>query len=209
MSNLFLGITEKNKEKLLKKLNANTVKYPKGINILSNASHRNSIGIIEQGSLQIKLVDYSGNSLILNELEKNDIIGNLIYPISDDVYEVIPNEETTITYIDYEEVINLEVNSSEYFFNFIRNFLTLLGEQLTIKNERIKILSKRSTRDKLLEYFNILSKKHGSKSFNIPFTYTDLANYLCVDRSAMTREIKYLKNEGFIVTDGKRIKLKY
>ena len=123
--------------------------------------------------------------------------------------QVRTKEETTITFIDYEQVLNLEANSSEYFFNFIRNILELLGQQLNIKNERIKILTKRTTRDKLLEYFNIYSKKVGYKSFTLPFSYTDLANYISCDRSAMTREIKYLKEEGFIETDGKKIRLLY
>ncbi|MGN1337417.1 MAG: Crp/Fnr family transcriptional regulator [Candidatus Coprovivens sp.] len=209
MNDLFLNISEKNKEKLLKKLNASTVKYPKGVNTLSNVNRKNYIGMVDYGSLQINLIDYDGNSVILDELEQYDILGSIIYPISDDGFEIITKEETTITYIDYEEVINLEGNNSDYFYNFIRNFLTLLGQQINIKNERIKILTKRSTRDKLLEYFNIISKKQGTKNFTIPFTYTDLANYLCVDRSAMTREIKYLKNEGFIETDGKKIRLNY
>lgn len=208
MNNLFLNISEKNKEKLLKKLNASTVKYPKGVNTLSNVNRKDYIGIINNGSLQINLVDYEGNVVILDELETNDVLGSIIYPLTDE-FVAITKEETTITFIDYEQVLNLEANSSEYFFNFIRNILELLGQQLNIKNERIKILTKRTTRDKLLEYFNIYSKKVGYKSFTLPFSYTDLANYISCDRSAMTREIKYLKEEGFIETDGKKIRLLY
>ena len=208
MNNLFLNISEKNKEKLLKKLNASTVKYPKGVNTLSNVNRKDYIGIINNGSLQINLVDYEGNVVILDELETNDVLGSIIYPLTDE-FVAITKEETTITFIDYEQVLNLEANSSEYFFNFIRNILELLGQQLNIKNERIKILTKRTTRDKLLEYFNIYSKKVGHKSFTLPFSYTDLANYISCDRSAMTREIKYLKEAGFIETDGKKIRLLY
>ena len=208
MNNLFLNISEKKKEKLLKKLNASTVKYPKGVNTLSNVNRKDYIGIINNGSLQINLVDYEGNVVILDELETNDVLGSIIYPLTDE-FVAITKEETTITFIDYEQVLNLEANSSEYFFNFIRNILELLGQQLNIKNERIKILTKRTTRDKLLEYFNIYSKKVGYKSFTLPFSYTDLANYISCDRSAMTREIKYLKEEGFIETDGKKIRLLY
>lgn len=208
MNNLFLNISDKNKEKLLKMLKASTVKYSKGVNILSNVNRKDYIGIVDSGSLQINLIDYEGNEVILDELEKNDILGSIIYPLTDE-FVAITKEETTITYIEYQQVLNIEANSSEYFFNFIRNLLGLLGQQLNIKNERIKILTKRTTRDKLLEYFNILSKKAGNKTFYLPFSYTDLSNYLCCDRSAMTREIKYLKEDGFIETDGKKIKLLY
>ena len=120
MNNLFLNISEKNKEKLLKKLNASTVKYPKGVNTLSNVNRKDYIGIINNGSLQINLVDYEGNVVILDELETNDVLGSIIYPLTDE-FVAITKEETTITFIDYEQVLNLEANSSEYFFNFIRN----------------------------------------------------------------------------------------
>ena len=77
------------------------------------------------------------------------------------------------------------------------------------KNERIEILTKKTIRDKLLEYFNIYRKKHASKIIYLPFSFTDLADFLAVDRSAMTRELKNLKEEGFIETKGRRITLLY
>ena len=65
-------------------------------------------------------------------------------------------------------------------------------------NTRIEILSKKSIRDKLLTYFNIISNRNFRKTFTLPFSLTDLADYLCVDRSAMMRELSHLKKEGFI-----------
>ena len=77
------------------------------------------------------------------------------------------------------------------------------------KNERIGILTKKTIRDKLLEYFRIRSRKTGSRNIYLPFTFKELADYLAVDRSAMSRELSYLKDEGLIETIGKRIVLKY
>ena len=85
----------------------------------------------------------------------------------------------------------------------------ILGNQITTKNSRIELLTKRTTRDKILEYFKMQSQKKGSKVFTIPLTFTELANYLSVDRSAMTREIKNLKDDGFIKTNGRKITLLY
>lgn len=59
----------------------------------------------------------------------------------------------------------------------------------------------------MLTYFNISASKKFSKTFTLPFTLTDLADYLCIDRSAMMREISHLKNEGFIEKKGKKITL--
>lgn len=74
-------------------------------------------------------------------------------------------------------------------------------------NMRIELLTKKNTRDKLLSYFNIISSKNFSKTFTLPFSLTDLADYLSVDRSAMMRELSHLKEEGFIEKKGNRITL--
>ena len=76
-------------------------------------------------------------------------------------------------------------------------------------NTRVEILTKRSTREKLRGYFNLLSARNLSKTFSIPFSLTDLADYLSVDRSAMMRELKTLKDEGFIKKNGNKITLLY
>ncbi len=76
-------------------------------------------------------------------------------------------------------------------------------------NTRIEILTKRSIREKLRSYFNILSTRHLSQTFFLPFSLTDLADYLSVDRSAMMREIKSLKDDGFIKKNGNKITLLY
>ncbi len=90
----------------------------------------------------------------------------------------------------------------------IDNVFTLLYQKIVDLNERLEVLSKRSTRDKLLTYLNLVSKKKGRKSFYLPLTYTELADYLSVDRSAMMREIKNLKDEGFIYSNGKKLTIK-
>ena len=74
---------------------------------------------------------------------------------------------------------------------------------------RIEVLSKRTIREKLLTYFSILSSKDFSKSVTLPFSLTNLADYLSIDRSAMMRELKLLKDEGFIARNGNKIKLLY
>ena len=83
------------------------------------------------------------------------------------------------------------------------------NDKIKEMNERINILSKKSIRNKLLEFFNLSFTKNNSRNIYLPFTFTELADYLAVDRSAMTRELKILKDEGFIRITGKRITLLY
>ena len=80
---------------------------------------------------------------------------------------------------------------------------------MSLKNKRIDILTKKTIRNKLLTYFKQLSKEQGSKSITLPFSLSYLAKFISVDRSAMIRELKYLKEEGMIDQKAKKIRLYY
>ena len=209
MTNLFENINDKNIEKLKRILKANTVNYKKNVNVLSNVNRDDFIAIIDTGSVQLVFNDYDGNKTILEEIGSGEIFGSLTVPVYSEEITCITREDTQITYIEYNEITNDEIIKTDFYIIFIKNLIKLLSQQVSTKNNRIELLTKRSTRDKLLEYFRMQSQEKGNKTFTIPMTFTELANYLSVDRSAMSREIKYLKEEGFIETNGKRIKLNY
>lgn len=82
----------------------------------------------------------------------------------------------------------------------------LIVSKILDLTSRVDLLSRRTTRDKLLGYFELLSKKYG-KTFTLPFSITELANYLSVDRSSMSRELSYLKKEKFIKQDRNKVTL--
>lgn len=209
MNDLFENISKANKEKLLKILEATTLTFQKNINICSTINDKNMIAIIDYGYIQIIRNDYNGNRTIIEDLMTNDIFGNIIFPLSNQEYDIITKEETRITLIDYSIVMNEEELKYSYYHQFVKNLLKLTIHKISEKNDRIKILTKKTIRDKLLEYFKIISKKNGSKIIYLPSTFTELADYLAVDRSAMSRELKYLKEEGFIQITNKKIILLY
>jgi len=209
MTNLFENINDKNIEKLKRILKANTINYKKNVNVLSNVNRDDFIAIIDTGSVQLVFNDYDGNKTILEEIGSGEIFGSLTVPVHSEEITCITREDTQITYIEYNEITNDEIIKTDFYIIFIKNLIKLLSQQVSTKNNRIELLTKRTTRDKLLEYFRIQSQEKGNKTFTIPMTFTELANYLSVDRSAMSREISYLKEEGFIKTNGKRITLLY
>lgn len=209
MTNLFENINDKNIEKLKRILKANTISYKKNVNVLSNVNRDNFIAIIDTGSVQLVFNDYDGNKTIFEEITTGQIFGSLTVPIYSEEITCITKEDTQITYIEYDEITNDEIIKTDFYIIFIKNLIKLLSQQVSTKNNRIELLTKRSTRDKLLEYFRMQSQEKGNKTFTIPMTFTELANYLSVDRSAMSREMSYLKEEGFIKTNGKRITLMY
>ena len=209
MTNLFENINDKNIEKLKKTLKANTIRYQKNVNILSNINPEEFIAIIDSGSVQLINTDYDGNETIIEDIGKGEIFGSLSYSLNNEDVSCITKEKTQITYIQYKQITNDEIIKTDSYIIFIKNLIKLLGEHVSSKNTRIELLTKKTTRDKLLEYFRLQAQTKSNKSFTIPMSFTELANYLSVDRSAMTREISYLKEEGFIKTNGRRITLLY
>lgn len=209
MTYLFNQISEGNKAKLLRILEADTLSFKKDSPILSIIKNDNFIGIILTGCIQIIRTDHNGTRTIIEELEENDVFGRAISSLKNNEYDIITKEDTEIILIDYKNIINFSDNNKSFYNQFIKNLLEITTAKIEAKNERIEILTKKTIRNKLLEYFSIISKKHGSKYIYLPFTFTDLADYLAIDRSAMSRELRYLKEEGFIEIKGKRITLLY
>ena len=209
MTNLFENINTKNIDRLKKSLKATSLTYPKGVNILSNVNRDDFIAIVEAGNVQLFYHDYEGNKILLEEIQEGELFSSYTTNVYAEEVSCLTKEETQITYIEYPQITSDEIIRSDSYILFIKNLIKMLTEQISLKNTRIEILTKRSTRDKLLEYFKFQAKEKKNKSFTIPFSFTELANYLSVDRSAMTRELKYLKQEGFIKTNGRRITLLY
>lgn len=209
MTNLFANISDKNIEKLKRILKANTIRYQKNVNILSNVNPEEFIAIIDSGSVQLINTDYDGNERIIEDINEGEIFGSISYSLNNEDISCITKEKTQVTYIQYKQITNDEIIKTDFYIIFIKNLIKLLGEHVSNKNTRIEILTKKTTRDKLLEYFRLQTQEKKSKSFTIPMSFTELANYLAVDRSAMAREIGYLKDEGFIKTNKRRITLLY
>lgn len=209
MNKLFDGINEKDRKKIIKELEGITLNYKKNSSILSSIDKDNIIGIIVLGCAQIIRTDYNGNKTVIEELNDDDIFGSTLSSLNNSEYNIIVKEDTKLIIIDYNRVLTYDNNYSSYYSNFLKNLLTIITDKVAIKNERIQILTKKTIRDKLLEYFSIEKKKKGSKIIYLSFSISDLANYLAVDRCAMSRELKHLKEEKFIEMNGRKITLLY
>ena len=209
MTHLFDNINDKDIEKLKRFLRASTSTYPKNINILSNIHKDDFIAIIDYGCIDFEFVDYEGNKTILETLNTGSIFGSLTFSLNSEDINCITKEKTQITFIEYNQITNDEILKSDYYIIFIKNIIKLLSEQVILKINRISLLIKKTTREKLLKYFKMISKETGNNVITLPISYTELAEYLSVDRSAMTRELSYLKEDGLIRTNGRRITLNY
>lgn len=209
MTKIFDNITPNNQRKLLKLLEAHTFTYKSDKTILSTIKRDNIIGILLNGNIQIIYNNYSGEKIITNDLKENDIFGTMFAPIASDDYEIITIKDSQIAIIDYKNIFNNNYYNYSYYNQFINNLLNIMTYELQNKNERIELLSKKTIRNKLLEYFKQKTENRLTKNIYLPFTFIELATYLGIDRSAMHRELKHLQNEGLIEIKNKKITLKY
>lgn len=206
MQKLFDKISDKEKDLILKEFEAETLFYKKNTSVLST-NRTNIIGIVLEGYLQIVKTDYDGKQVIIEELTENHLFGTTLSNLSNNEVSIVAKEDSKVLVIEYSMIFNSN-NVKPYISKFLKNLLDITTDIINERNNHIQILTKRSIRDKLLEYFN-LNKTPGSKILYLPSTLTDLANYLAIDRSAMSRELKSLRDDGFIETKGKKIYLKY
>ncbi len=205
---IFKGIDEQNVKYMLKCFQAKTISYKKDTTIISNLANTNIIGIIISGNANLIRNDYNGNRIVLEKLEKGSIFGEVFSSYSDEL-SVIATEDCSVITFDYEHIIKRCKKSCPHHNEVINNMLQILAKKVSVMNNRIDVLTKKTIREKLLEYFSIQEKENISKTFYLKLNYTELADYLGVDRSALMRELKNLKNEGFIETKLNKIKLLY
>lgn len=190
-------------------LGVHIYKYNKNQELLPTIKKENIIGIILSGDAQIIYIEYNGNEIVVEDLQKDSVFGSNISSTNDDNCQIIAKEDTEVLVIDYNKLMNPKNLGHPYFDIFFRNLFDIITTKLKQRNDRIRILEKKQIRDKLLEYFEIEHKKTFSRNIYLPFHFKDLADYIAVNRSAMFRELKALKDEKFIEIQDRRITLLY
>lgn len=178
--------------------------------ITSYIEKRSQLCILISGTADLVRYDLNGNRTIVEHFSKNDIFGEVFYNvITNNELLVEAREKCEVLFYPYNNIHSKCRNNCKFHQQLSEYIPELILYKITNLNARIELLTKRSTRDKLIDYFISLSAQTFSKSFKLPLSLTDLADYLGVDRSAMMRELKLLKEDGFIQKDGNRITLLY
>ena len=161
--------------------------------------NRNMIFIVLDGSADLLRYDFNGNQTIVEKFNKYDVFGEIFYRINiNNELFVKAREKTKILMFNYDIFERKCKKNCKFHEQLLIGLPNLVLTKVSDLNLRIEILSQKTIRDKILSYFRILSENNFSKTFTLPFSLTDLADYLSVDRSAMMREIKTLKEDGII-----------
>ena len=174
-------------------------KFEKNEIITTYIINRNQVCIVLEGSADLMRYDFNGNQMVVEKFNKFDVFGEIFYQINtNNELFVLAKEKSKILIFNYDIFEKKCKKNCKMHEDLLVGLPNLVLTKVSDLNLRIELLSKKTIRDKLISYFKILSEKNFSKTFTLPFSLTDLADYLSIDRSAMMREIKILKEDGII-----------
>ena len=208
---LFEGIAENEMPSLLTCLSAVVRTYEKDEFIFSVGEPASWVGIIRSGDVHVVKEDFLGNRTIIAALSTGEIFGEAFacartknLPVS-----AVATTECEIILIDFQKIISTCSSSCGFHSRMIENMLGIVASKNVVLNQKVEIISKRSTREKLIAFLSMYAQRTGSRQFEIPFNRQELADYICVERSAMSAELSKMQKDGLIRTKKHEFELLY
>jgi CRP/FNR family transcriptional regulator, dissimilatory nitrate respiration regulator len=207
---LFAGIEDLNIEQILPCLSATVRQAEKNSFIFSADDSITAVGLILSGSVHIISEDFWGRKDILSQLGPGELFAESFscahadkLPIS-----VVAVEKTEIMLINCRKIIRTCSTACIFHTQLITNMLQIIANKNINLMQKIEQMSKRTTREKLLAYLSAEAQKAGCNDFEVPFNRQELADYLAVDRSAMSSELSKMRDEGLVDFDRSHFELK-
>ena len=197
---LFSGVDEEEIIAMLGCLQARKQQYKKGEYVFQQGEHISNIAVLVEGSLHIQRDDYWGNRSIINILKVGEMFGEAyVAPESGALLnDLVAVETSTILFFDVKRILTLCSNSCRFHSLVVQNLFFAISEKNRSLMQKLGHMSKRTTRDKLMSYLSDEAKRQNCGTFEIPFNRQQLADFLSVDRSAMSNELCKMRNEGLI-----------
>ena len=177
-------------------------KYDKGETVISEGQKINKFGLLIEGRLQVVQYDYLGNKSILSIIEPKQIFAEAYAYVNKlPSMNVEALVDSTVLFLDSDKLSSPCQNCCSFHKQLVKNLLFIISNKNVNLTEKIECMSKRTTKEKLLAFLSLESKKQNrqnSKEFYIQYNRQALADYLGVERSAMSAELSKLKNEGML-----------
>ena len=197
---LFRGISESEIEELLLCLGAHERKFQKDDVIFRAGSPVDEFGLVLSGSVNIVVNLYWGNSIIFGHVGKGEVFAEnyAAVPGKEPVCDVVACEDTHVLFLKMQSVMTTCRMGCAYHNRIIQNMLRISAQKNLNMSSRMMHTASKSLRERLLSYLSEQALERGSAHFTIPFNRQQLADYLAVNRSAMSNELSKMQEEGLI-----------
>ncbi len=197
---LFAGFDEADITAMLSCLNAKEVRTKKNEVVFAAGDRPEYVGIVLEGSVHIVQEDYWGNRMILAAIEAGGIFGEAfscaetaVLPVS-----VLTHDSGAVLLIDCRKILTTCSSACLFHARLIRNLMKILANKNIALTRKMEHVTKKTTRDKVLSYLSECALTEGTNSFTIPFNRQELADYLSVERSALSNTLCKMRDEGSI-----------
>lgn len=206
---LFQGVNPEDLPLLISCLQAKKVTYPKDYTIIEEGDLLDELGLILSGSVTLERHDFWGNRTLVAKLGTGDIFAETVASIAEgSVVSVIAAEKSEVLFMGVQKIITTCSRSCVFHHIIVENMVKLLAQKNLTLMQKMNHITKRSTREKLLSFLSEQARIQGKNTFTIPFDRQQLADYLCIDRSAMSSELSRMKKEGLIAYERNIFSLK-
>lgn len=196
---LFEGIDPDDLASMAVCLGAKFIKIKKGDFIITAGGKVEHVGIVLEGRFQIIREDINGGRALLALLDPGEVFAEALCcaGILESPVSVLADADSQAMLIQFGRILHTCPNSCEFHIKLIGNMLGILASKNLKLQNRMELLSKKSIRARLMGYLEAEAINHG-RSFSIPLNREELADFLCIDRSAMSRELGRMKEDGLI-----------
>ena len=206
---LFAGISRQEMELMLNCLGGKNAVIAKGDPIFLEGEPAKFVGVVLSGKVQIVRDDYYGNRSVLTVISPGGLFAEAFacadvetLPVS-----VIALQNSTVLLLDCKRVLTGCSNACPFHSRLVRNLLQGIAQKNLMLTTKIRCMSQKTTQEKLMEFLLEQAKQQGSAEFVIPYDRQALADYLGVERSAMSAELSKLKKAGWIDCSGSRFRV--
>lgn len=206
---LFSGVGEEEIGAMLNCLQAKLCTYKKGEYVLRQGEHLDKILVLVGGKLHIQRDDYWGNRSIINIVSIGEMFGEAyVAPESGTlINDALAVEDSAVIFFDVKRIITVCSSACRFHSMVVQNLFFAISDKNRKLVQKLTFMTKRTTREKLIAYLSEESKRQNSSEFSIPFNRQQLADYLSVDRSAMSNELCKMRDEGLIEFEKNYFKL--
>lgn len=206
---LFDGVSPEDRGTMLSCLGAKQMFVKKHQAVFSEGDPAEHVGIVLTGLVQLVREDYYGNRSMIASVAPGELFGESFacagaaaYPIN-----AVAAEDSHVLLIKSNRITATCCNACSFHNRMIYNMLRIVAANNLTLNQKIDVISKRTIREKLMAYLMAQAKLHNSSEFSIPYDRQALADYLEVDRSAMSAEISKLRKEGILESEKNKFRL--
>ena len=200
---LFEGVSREDRAAMLQCMQARAVDVAKGEAVFRAEGPAEYVGILLSGGVRVFREDFDGNRTIQAALRPGDLFGETFACAGVSRLPVTAEADrpSRVLLVRMKRLIETCPSACAFHNRVVMNLLKAMAAKNLLLNQKLEITSRRTTREKLLAYLSAQARATGSDSFVIPFDRQGLADYLGVDRSALSAEIGKLRREGVIESD--------